>query len=565
MASGEREILPIINFKLFQLLDLHVTIGLSECTKVYFTCIQELSTTVQNLYLAVYNRIEKFFAEGVAVGCDIEVEKCIDVVVLLLELIDVNTRHSQHRDRADQDGGLRGFDMKGMIAALFKRMMKNSGEFIANYVTALVKADLNTAEESDLDSSAVGRVASSHLEKMRSLSLIPNRGMCTTCTCNTSCLMFRYAPLPFLTEILRFFVTVDLRVIAGLCGVFGELQQMFELQISDLVRVIADLVNDLHNSLLVKRYIDCLHPLVQLKALEQSNLSPHTNMHDAVSRARCLFLDGITSDCEDARRGIDENFPGCVEAFCITVQRVLEVIARPAFLGVISLDRLHIALDRLTGQVAMACNRAEIEFQVAFSSHDLELFGRLKIKASFIHLLRENAFVSQATAASQRLLFNSVKIALESYYRQASKMIRSIAKEEMHTDSDSPSPLGLKALLLIIHEASTFEGELQDVYRGELELLISGLSSIVDALSHYVGNGENGKRVTYRGSYTLKSLYSKRRSVALLSGIVDGECSEKVPALSVLYKSIIDSLEACDSSVTRAAMQGINRNVSHIE
>jgi hypothetical protein len=180
VVSGEREILPIINFKLFQLLDLHITVGLSECTRVYFTCTRELSITVQNLYLAVCNRIEKFFAVGVALGSDAELEKCIDMVLLLLQLMDVNARHSQHKDCMDQDGDLRGLDVKGMIAALFTRMTKTSGEHITSYLSALLRADAINAEESDVDSSSLARLASCHLEKMRSLAHIPNRGMCST-------------------------------------------------------------------------------------------------------------------------------------------------------------------------------------------------------------------------------------------------------------------------------------------------------------------------------------------------------------------------------------------------
>ena len=188
VVSGERDILPLINFKLLQLLDLHVAIGLSECSSVYFTCIQELSATIQNLYLAAHNRIEKFFEEGVAVGSDTELGECIDMVLLLFELKDVNARHSQHKDCVDQDRDLRGCDMNGMIAALFKRMMRNSGEFITSYVAALLRNDPMTAEESNIDYSEVGRLASSHLEKMRSLAQIPTRGMCSPSEflCHTS-------------------------------------------------------------------------------------------------------------------------------------------------------------------------------------------------------------------------------------------------------------------------------------------------------------------------------------------------------------------------------------------
>ena len=60
-------------------------------------------------------------------------------------------------------------------------------------------------------------------------------------------------------------------------------------------------------------------------------------------------------------------------------------------------------------------------------------------------------------------------------------MIKAIEKDDVHTDSSDP--LCLRALLLIIYDASTFEGQLQDVYRGEFEVFISDLSVITDAVS----------------------------------------------------------------------------------
>ena len=166
-----------MSFKLRQLLDLHVTIGLNECSRVYIDCAQKVSNAAQNIYFTAYKRIEQFFEGTTSVNSDVEITECIDMVRHLLELEDILSGHPQLNDRMHQEGEVNGSDMKGMIAALLKRMMKESGDLIADCIAEIQHFDLSNAVQPDSDSLAATQLASHRLDKMRSLVQLSMHGM----------------------------------------------------------------------------------------------------------------------------------------------------------------------------------------------------------------------------------------------------------------------------------------------------------------------------------------------------------------------------------------------------
>lgn len=482
---------------------------------MYFTCIREISDAAQKAYFAVYRRIEVLFEDGTPVSSDVEIMRCMDMVRHLLELEDLRTGHPQLIDRVHGEGEVKGSDMKGMIASLLRRMMKESGDIISNSVSALMSKSVQL----DSDSLAVNPSTSSRLDKMRSLAVLAEKS--------------------------------DHRAVKELADTFSEVVYLFGAQLLSLRGTITDLVHNLADSLCSKRYIDCLLPLQQLKVLEVFDLSPDIHALEVMSVAHSLFLDSITDDCEDARLQIDENTPGCAEVFRDTIKRVFEVISSPAFSRDVKLDRLHTAVNCLTAQVATSCKRAEVEFQLSYRNHDVELFSKLKTKASFIDSLRQDTFVSQATTESHHSLFNTAKNALDSYFRQAFKAINAITTDEKHS-SRTATP-SLKSLLLSIHDASALEGGLQDVCGSELKHLIVDMSAIVKALNDSVVGDSS---LTYMESERLKAICCKRYSVALLQETIDLDCSDRVTELSELSMSIAMSIQSCDSSIIGAATEG---------
>ena len=145
-------------------------------------------------------------------------------------------------------------------------------------------------------------------------------------------------------------------------------------------------------------------------------------------------------------------------------------------------------------------------------------------------------------------LVDSVKCALELNFRQASKTIRAFA-EEMHTDF--AKPFGLKAISLIIYEASAFEVELQGVCRGEFEVLFSYYRC---TLRLYCKLLKRGNILLSGFLYIKVSLQQK----AFITGSISRKCAFDYRP----HKKLIDFLWPCDSSVVSAATQGMTYSIA---
>lgn len=280
-------------------------------------------------------------------------------------------------------------------------------------------------------------------------------------------------------------------------------------------------------------------------------------MNEVLSRLIKIFMDRITDDCMDGRRQLEENIPGCGDIFCLALQRALSVTSVPSFKTVIDLERLNMAVDSLTSQVVIACEKARLDFQLLTSGNNDDLFSKLKIDVAFLDILCQESVVTRATAESYHLLVHSVKSTLDLCFRQASQLISAIGIGYM--SCPGATALGwrsLEGLLVNIYEASTFHGGLQDVYRRELVDLIEEMSVIIESLNNHVLNGEDGSAISFRSHDRLKSLYSKKCSVLQLSEVVNDNFVTRVPELRQVSYMISASILECDTAVAVAASQG---------
>ena len=125
------------------------------------------------------------------------------------------------------------------------------------------------------------------------------------------------------------------------------------------------------------------------------------------------------------------------------------------------------------------------------------------------------------------------------------------------TDSMPPkNVISLKDLLIMVNDASTFQGCLKSAYKGEFDIIMSEVYRIMKVLSDHVTKGENGVKVSFKSQSTLKSLFWKRSRVCDLSDIVN-DCVGLVPALKPVPGLLKNSLSKCDIAVARAATEGI--------
>jgi hypothetical protein len=164
--------LSIVDFKLHQLQELHVTIGLPECSNAYLECIRELSAIIKSSYFKAYSYVERFFDKTVAFDIDADLEECMDMVSSLYELEEISGRHAALTDSSDQKGEPKVANLKENMVGLLKRLVGESRDAIVNFVM-MVQHDDNLSESlgSDFDSVLVlGQSAALCFDKMRSFA-----------------------------------------------------------------------------------------------------------------------------------------------------------------------------------------------------------------------------------------------------------------------------------------------------------------------------------------------------------------------------------------------------------
>ena len=171
-ASGSNADLLLVDYKLRQLLDLHLLVGLPECEGCYISSLEATYRFVQKLHCKIFQRVQSWFEDDRFSDSDMESElsTCIQLVLLLFELASIRDVHDGRIVDSDEDLG--SLNVREIILALFLRMQKDCKSIVDTYFENIISvsdADINSMISS-VAAIVNGNLASSKLTKMRILS-----------------------------------------------------------------------------------------------------------------------------------------------------------------------------------------------------------------------------------------------------------------------------------------------------------------------------------------------------------------------------------------------------------
>ena len=172
-ASGSNTDLLLVDYKLRQLLDLHLLVGLPECEGCYVSSLEATYRFVNKLHCKTFQRVQSWFEDDCASDSDIDAElsTCIQQVLLLFELESI-------RDFHDGDKVLGKLNVREIILHLFLRKQIDCKRIVDTHFKNILStsdADINSMM-STVANSMNGCMASSKLTKMRILSSVLQQG-----------------------------------------------------------------------------------------------------------------------------------------------------------------------------------------------------------------------------------------------------------------------------------------------------------------------------------------------------------------------------------------------------
>ena len=559
-ASGSNADLLLVDYKLRQLLDLHLLVGLPECEGCYTSSLEATYRFVQKLHCKTFQRVQSWFEDDRASDSDIDAElsTCIQQVLLLFEVESI--RHVHDGLIVDSDEGLGSLNVREIILALFLRMQKDCKSIVDTHFENILSA--SDADTNSMISSVAsivnGNLASSKLTKMRILSSVLqqgnyNFGMGPSCSltynhCFTSI---------FFTELEE---NQALAISEVIQIAFTDMIQLYLNLATEIRETISSIIDAIQSSIQSKSYITGLPSLQRLMSLEVFNLTVKINGAEPTVRLQTLFFESIIFDCEEAKTAIDSNIFDSAETFNHILHQVLAVSARSDFNE--EIGGVVAAQESLIAHIGLACDRAKTEFQTMFAEHDVGIYSKIIGKVATIDLLRSHELVLHKTSGKYHALTDAVKTSLESYSKEAIRVISDISTMQS-TDILAPTnrmeeknAVSLKRLLILINDASTFEGSLHSAYKSELNHVMDEMYKMSKVLSDHAVKGENGITISFKSHSNLKSLHFKRSAVCSLRQAIAG-CVDSMPVLAKVSNMMTTVVVRCDTVVARAAMEGI--------
>lgn len=351
---------------------------------------------------------------------------------------------------------------------------------------------------------------------------------------------------------------------------FSRIVELYDGLLVEIIGGIRGFIKDLESLIQSNLYSKCLPFFQKLETFQMFGLSSEVSVSAQMLRLRDHFTERITEYCKDA------NMSNSTEIFNSTIKEVLAVMSLTAFKNFIDMEKLRAMQESLISRVGNVCDEITSEFQRLCEVNDTRLFQKVKSSASAIDLFRKEKIVNEGTAEQYRSLANAVRSALKGFRKQASKKINEAIRhndntngvderEERSQDGLDNLPLdkslmnvpkchNLKVLLLLIQDASTLQGELKCVYKGEFNEVTQEMKTVVNDLSCQLANGEGGVNLTYRDRIKLTLYSDNRRKVLQLSETVDDDTTKILGDLPDLFRAF---LQKCDYVIAEAATEGI--------
>ena len=343
---------------------------------------------------------------------------------------------------------------------------------------------------------------------------------------------------------------------------FIDMIQLYHNLTTEMKKVIDSIIDAIQTSIGSKSYIAALPSLQRLRGLQVFNLIPEINGSEATLRLQTLFFKSIISDCDEAKLAIDNNISGSVETYNYILHQVLAVGALTNFNE--EIGEVVAAQESLIAHIGLACDRTTEEFQTMFAERDAGIYSKTIGMVATIDLLRSHKLVLYETLGNYQFLTDAIKISIEFYSKEAIRLIGElVAITATEIFAEAKSVKSLKYLLILINDASTFQGTLQSVYTVEHENVMSEMYRMIKVLSDHAGKGENGIKISFRSHSNLKSLHVKRNVICSLRQIIV-DCVDSVPVLVKLPSMMTTALNKCDTAVAKAAMEGISEFISYL-
>ena len=176
-VSGSRADLLLVDYKLRQLLDLHLLVGLQECESLYVDCVETTFRFVQKMHCRTFQRLQNWFEDVRVYETDTEISACIQQVYLLFELESIRNPHVGRIVESEE--GLGNINVREIILSLILRLQISCQENVNMYfnnVFSTSDADV-PSYMSTVAAITKGSLAASQLTKMKNITSVLRQGM----------------------------------------------------------------------------------------------------------------------------------------------------------------------------------------------------------------------------------------------------------------------------------------------------------------------------------------------------------------------------------------------------
>ena len=169
--SRSREDILLVDYKLRELLNLHLLVGLPECEGFYFDSLKAANSFVSRAHSKTFQLVQSWFVEDHVYNKDSDFSVCIQEVKFLFELKCIRDPHVGRI--VEGDNGLDEIDVREIIVGLILRMQKGCRENVELRIKKVV--DERSMTPTLIDNTD-GCLASTQLFRMRSIAFRLEQG-----------------------------------------------------------------------------------------------------------------------------------------------------------------------------------------------------------------------------------------------------------------------------------------------------------------------------------------------------------------------------------------------------
>ena len=165
--------LLLADFKLRELLNLHLLVGLPECKGCYFETLKETNCFVYKAHCRTFQLVNNWFENDSVYNKDTNFSACIKEVKFLFELKCIRDPHVRYNAESDNEVGK--VDVREIIVGLILRMQEACKENVELHIRKVV--DVRSIAPTDINNTD-GSLASTQLFRMRNITYRLEEGIC---------------------------------------------------------------------------------------------------------------------------------------------------------------------------------------------------------------------------------------------------------------------------------------------------------------------------------------------------------------------------------------------------